>query len=74
MLEEKTRRLNPSGGSLGAGYLIEANGWHKVLECVLQMRGKAGGNQVRRAEKALAVSWRGHPTATGAAVALSMVN
>lgn len=74
MLEEKTRRLNPSGGSLGTGYLIEANGSHKVLECVLQMRGQAGGNQVKRAEKALAVSWRGNPTATGAAVALSMVN
>jgi hypothetical protein len=59
---------------LGTGYLIEANGSHKVLECVLQMRGQAGGNQVKRAEKALAVSWRGNPSATGAAVALSMVN
>jgi acetyl-CoA C-acetyltransferase len=74
MLEEKTRRLNPSGGSLGTGNLIEANGSHKVLECVLQMRGQAGGNQVKRVEKALATSWRGNPTATGAAVALSMVN
>ncbi|MGD0318821.1 MAG: hypothetical protein ABSB56_03900 [Nitrososphaerales archaeon] len=74
MLEERTRRLNPSGGSLGTGYLIEANGSHKVLECVLQMRGQAGGNQVKRAKKALAVSWRGNPTATGAAIALSMVN
>ncbi|MGP8125056.1 MAG: thiolase C-terminal domain-containing protein [Nitrososphaerales archaeon] len=72
MLEEKTRRLNPSGGSLGTGYLIEANGSHKVLECVLQMRGQAGGNQVRGVERALAVSWRGNPTATGAAVALSV--
>jgi acetyl-CoA C-acetyltransferase len=74
MLEEKSRRLNPSGGSLGTGYLIEANGSHKVLECVLQMRGRAGGNQVKRAKKALVVSWRGNPTATGAAAALSMVN
>jgi len=74
MLEEKTRMLNPSGGSLGIGYLIEANGSHKVLECVLQMRGQAGGNQVKGAKRALALSWRGNPTATGAAVALSMVN
>jgi acetyl-CoA C-acetyltransferase len=73
MVEEKTRRLNPSGGSLGTGYLIEANGSHKVLECVLQMRGQAGGNQVKKAKRALAVSWRGNPTATGAAVALSGV-
>lgn len=72
MLEEKGRRLNPSGGSLGTGYLIEANGSQKVLECVLQMRGQAGGNQVKGAENALAVSWRGNPTATGAAVVLSM--
>lgn len=72
MLEDGDRRLNPSGGSLGSGYLIEATGSHKMLECVLQMRGQAGGNQVRRAERALAVSWRGNPTATGAAVSLSV--
>ncbi len=71
MLEGKDRRMNPSGGSLGVGYLVEANGSHKVLECCLQLRGKAGGGQVRRAEKAFALSWRGNPTGTGAAVALS---
>ncbi len=70
-LADKKRRLNPSGGSLGTGYLIEANGSHKVLECVLQIRGVAGPNQVKRAGSALAVSWRGNPTGTGAAVALS---
>ena len=74
LLEDKTHKLNPSGGSLGTGHLIEANGSHKVLECVLQMRGQAGGNQIRRARTALAVSWRGNPTATGAAITLSMVN
>ncbi len=74
MLEGRGAELNPSGGSLGTGYLIEANGSHKTLECVLQLRGEAGGNQVRAARRALAVSWRGNPTATGAAVALSMVN
>ena len=74
MLDEKGHRLNPSGGSLGVGYLIEATGSHKVLECVLQMRGQAGRNQVKRAERALALSWRGNPTGTGAAIALSMEN
>jgi acetyl-CoA C-acetyltransferase len=64
-------RVNPSGGSLGVGHLIEANGLHKVLECVLQMRGRAGGSQVKRPKRALAFSWRGNPTSTGAAVALS---
>ncbi len=69
MVEEG--KVNPSGGSLGAGYLIEATGSHKVLECVLQLRGEAGGNQVKRPRSALAMSWRGNPTATGAAMAIS---
>ena len=67
----KKESVNPSGGSLGVGYFIEATGLHRVLECVLQMRGKAGGNQVKRVERALALSWRGNPTATGAAAILS---
>jgi acetyl-CoA C-acetyltransferase len=71
MMTKKDPRLNPSGGSLGVGNLIEANGSYKVLECVLQMRGCAGGNQVKAPGRALALSWRGNPTATGAAVALS---
>lgn len=69
--EEGWDKVNPSGGSLGVGYLLEATGLHRVLECVLQMRGTAGGNQVKRVERALAVSWRGHPTASGAAAILS---
>ena len=71
MLKGGEKSLNPSGGSLGTGYLIEANGLHKVLECVLQIRGESGGNQVPGVRKALAMSWRGNPTGTGAAVALS---
>ena len=63
--------VNASGGSLGVGYLIEATGLHKILECVLQMRNEAGGNQVKGVERALALSWRGNPTATGAAAILS---
>jgi acetyl-CoA C-acetyltransferase len=71
LLDGKGPAVNPSGGSLGAGYLIEATGLHKVLECVLQLRGTAGGNQVRGARSAAAVSWRGNPTGMGAAIALS---
>lgn len=65
--------LNPSGGSLGAGNFIEATASHRVLECVLQLRGLAGGNQLkrRRLQRALALSWRGNPTATGAVALLS---
>ncbi|QQG49217.1 MAG: hypothetical protein HY247_02580 [archaeon] len=72
LAQDGGRRLNPSGGSLGTGYLIEASGSHRVLECVLQLTGRAGGNQVKAAKRALATSWRGNPTGTGAAVALSV--
>ncbi len=70
MVEEG--RVNPSGGSLGTGHLIEATGSHRVLECALQLRGRAGGNQRGKPGTALALSWRGNPTATGAAIALSV--
>jgi acetyl-CoA C-acetyltransferase len=68
--------LNPSGGSLGTGQLIEATGSHRVLECVLQLRGQSGPNQLKKRNtkasgRALALSWRGNPTATGAVALLS---
>jgi acetyl-CoA C-acetyltransferase len=61
--------VNPSGGSLGQGYLFEAAGLARTLECVLQLRGEAGGRQVEGAGVAVAQSWRGVPT-TSAAVAV----
>jgi acetyl-CoA C-acetyltransferase len=61
--------VNPSGGSLGQGYLFEANGLARTLECVLQLRGEAGERQVDDPGVALAQSWRGVPT-TSAAVAV----
>jgi acetyl-CoA C-acetyltransferase len=61
--------VNVSGGSLGQGYLFEANGLARTMECVLQLRGEAGERQVEGADVALAQSWRGVPT-TSAAVAL----
>jgi acetyl-CoA C-acetyltransferase len=61
--------VNVSGGSLGQGYLFEANGLARTLECVLQLRGEAGERQVQDAGVAVAQSWRGIPS-TSAAVAV----
>jgi acetyl-CoA C-acetyltransferase len=61
--------VNVSGGSLGQGYLFEANGLARTLECALQLRGEAGERQIPDAGVALAQSWRGVPT-TSAAVAV----
>ncbi|MGH2662621.1 MAG: thiolase C-terminal domain-containing protein [Actinomycetota bacterium] len=58
--------VNASGGSLGQGYLYEANGLARTLECVLQLRGEAGERQVADAGVAVAQSWRGVPTTTAA--------
>jgi acetyl-CoA C-acetyltransferase len=69
--EYNDKRINPSGGSLGVGHMIEATGLQKVLEVVLQLRKEAGAIQLKNASKGLAASWRGHPTATGAVVLLS---
>ncbi len=63
--------VNVSGGSLGAGYLHEANGLQRIMETVLQLRGEAGKRQLPEVSKGLAFAWRGLPTATGAAVVLS---
>jgi acetyl-CoA C-acetyltransferase len=65
--------VNVSGGSLGQGYLFEANGLARTLECVLQLRGEAGERQVEDAGVAVAQSWRGVPT-TSAAVAVFASN
>ena len=63
--------VNVSGGSLGIGYLHEANGLQRVLETALQLRGEAGKIQLTGLETGLAFAWRGIPTATGTAVVLS---
>jgi len=62
--------VNPSGGSLGVGHLLDASGLARVLECVLQLRGQAGERQLDEPQIALAFGWRGLPTASGAAVIL----
>jgi len=62
--------VNPSGGSLGVGHLLEATGLHRVYETVLQLRGEAGPRQVPGARRGLAQSWRHVPTTTGAVIIL----
>lgn len=62
--------VNPSGGSLGMGYLLEATGLARVYHAVQQLRGEAGPMQLPRARRCLVLSWRGVPTSFGAAVIL----
>jgi len=63
--------VNPSGGCLGVGSLLDATGAQKVLEVALQLRGEAGQRQVPNAGVGLAQSWRGIPTTSGAVLILS---
>ncbi|MEM4728532.1 MAG: acetyl-CoA acetyltransferase [Thermoplasmata archaeon] len=63
--------INPSGGSLGCGHLLDATGLFKLAEAVEQLRGTAGSRQVKDARRALVQSWRGVPTTSGAVVLLS---
>jgi acetyl-CoA C-acetyltransferase len=63
--------VNPSGGCLGVGALMECTGGQKVLDVVLQLRGETGRNQLSSVTTGLAMSWRGLPTTTGAVAILS---
>ncbi|MBM4429234.1 MAG: acetyl-CoA acetyltransferase [Chloroflexi bacterium] len=63
--------VNPSGGSLGVGHLLDASGLARLLEVVLQLRGEAGQHQLPEADMGLAFGWRGLPTTSGAAVIVS---
>jgi acetyl-CoA C-acetyltransferase len=63
--------VNPSGGSLGIGYFVEASGLVRAYEATLQLRGEAGSNQLSGAKKCIVQSWRGIPTQSGVAAVLS---
>ncbi|MEO0115200.1 MAG: hypothetical protein ABIK93_06955 [candidate division WOR-3 bacterium] len=63
--------VNPSGGSLGMGHLLEASGLARVYMTVKQLRGEAGKLQVKDANTALISAWRGIPTTSGAVAILS---
>jgi acetyl-CoA C-acetyltransferase len=64
--------INVSGGSLGLGDLLDANGLARALEVVLQLRGTAGARQLEDVSIGLAQSWRGVPTASGAVVIMGI--
>jgi acetyl-CoA C-acetyltransferase len=63
--------VNVSGGSLGMGNLLDANGLARALEIVLQLRGEAGSHQVEGVNIGLAQAWRGVPTTSGAVLVLA---
>jgi acetyl-CoA C-acetyltransferase len=63
--------VNVSGGSLGMGNLLDANGLARALEIVMQLRGEAGPRQVENTNIGLAQSWRGVPTTSGAVLILT---
>jgi acetyl-CoA C-acetyltransferase len=63
--------VNPSGGALGEGSLLDATGLARALEVVLQLRGEAGQQQLPKTQTGLAFAWRGLPTTSGAMVIMS---
>lgn len=63
--------VNVSGGSLGWGNLLDANGLARALEVVIQLRSEAGSRQIENANIGLAQSWRGVPTTSGAVTIFS---
>jgi len=63
--------VNPSGGSLGFGSLLDATGLARSLEVVLQLRGEAGARQLSNVNTGLAFAWRGLPTTSGVAAVFS---
>ena len=64
--------LNPDGGCLGMGDLMEANGGARLYDAVLQLRGEAGAHQVEGARRALVHGWRGLPTDSAAVAVLDI--
>jgi acetyl-CoA C-acetyltransferase len=63
--------VNASGGCLGCGNMLEANGGAKVHELVAQLRGEAGRHQLDDVHTGVAQSWRGIPTTTAGVVVIS---
>jgi len=64
--------VNRSGGALGAGHMQDATGLFRVIEIVRQLRGEAGRHQAPgKLKTGFALSWRGVPTTSGAAVVVS---
>jgi acetyl-CoA C-acetyltransferase len=64
--------VNVSGGSLGNGNMLDANGLFRALEIIIQLRGQAGPRQIPNAQMGLAQSWRGIPTNSGSVLILAI--
>lgn len=60
--DEMLPRINPDGGALGGGDLIEATGGARLVDAVRQVRGEAGSHQLPYVETAFVHGWRGLPT------------
>jgi len=53
------------------GVTLEATGLSRLLEVVLQLRGEAGGVQLKDVRRAVVASWRGPPTYTSIVAVVS---
>lgn len=62
--------VNPSGGSLGMGHLLDATGLLRTAMTCFQLRGEAGAIQIKNAKSAVVQSWRGVPTGSAAVLTL----
>ena len=62
--------VNPSGGSLGMGHLLDATGLLRTAMACFQLRGEAGPIQLKKATSAVVQSWRGVPTTSAAVITL----
>lgn len=62
--------VNPSGGSLGMGHLLDATGLLRAAMACFQLRGEAGPMQLKKASSAVIQSWRGVPTTSAAVLTL----
>lgn len=55
-------KINPDGGSLSNGDLIEANGGARLYDAIAQLRDEAGSHQLSSPKRVAVQGWRGLPT------------
>lgn len=68
--DERYTTVNPDGGSLAMGDLLESNGGARLYDAVRQLRDEAGPHQIKGASRIAVQAWRGLPTDTCAVVVL----
>jgi len=62
--------VNPDGGALACGDLLEATGGARLYDAICQLREEAGSHQIPDASRVLVQGWRGLPTDSCAVVVL----